>query len=311
MPRPPEPEPERKENWFFLLFLRGYHFPPGMFWSMLTLGTMTAIMCLWQYHYRYFEIKLPLTLHGLLGFVVSLLLVFRTNSAYERWWEGRRLLGQLNDNVRYLVLKVDAFVPEGDRASRNELATWLCAFVWSLKEHLRQDEPEFSSNVVPLELRAAYLESPHRPLFLLQRLNLLVARLYREKALDQSQLRIVEGASRSVSDVVGGCERIKSTPIPLAYTLHLRRIILLYVGSLPFGLIYDYHWWAIPVVMAIFYVMAGIEFIGEEIEDPFGGDANDLPVGSLMARICDNISALLAVTNPTCPAPEVAPTESR
>ncbi|MEW6283836.1 MAG: bestrophin family protein [Candidatus Eremiobacterota bacterium] len=296
MPVPPNLDPPR-HNWFLLL-LRGYRFPTGMLWSMLTLGSFSALLCFLQFRQETFTIKIPLTLHGIFGFVVSLLLVFRTNSAYERWWEGRKQLGTLNDGCRYLANRLRSYA-RLDRDQCHTLASWLCAYVWSVKEHLRGPDYEFSSTLVPLEHRARYARSLHKPLFLLNRLADFVTDVHAQGKLSEGQLRAVDDAMKAVTDVLGGTERIKTTPIPMAYTLHLRRIIMVYVATLPFGLIYDYNWWSVPIVMVVFYVMAGIEFIGEEIEEPFGRDENDLPVSQIAARISAGVAAVLEVPNPS------------
>ncbi len=291
---------ESRGNWFFLLLSKGYKFPPGMALSLVVLGAYATVLCLGDFHFNWWDIELPLTLHSLLGFVISLLLVFRTNSAYERWWEARKLLGNLNDSGRYVAIKLRALAKFG-LDERHRLAEWLCAYVWSIKEHMRDRNHEYSSTLVPPDYRVAYLHSPHKPIFLMYRLADMAKVLHDTGRLDGHELQVVETGLKPVGDLVGGLERIKNTPIPLAYTLHLRRIILLYVVTLPLGLIHDYHWWTVPIVMVTFYIMAGIEYIGEEIEEPFGRDETDLPVSQIAVRICQSISAALEVENPCQP----------
>ncbi len=289
---------ETKKTWFPLLISRAYRFPPGMSLSLLILGLYTLILCLGDFTWHLWDIQIPLTVHSLLGFVVSLLLVFRTNSAYERWWEARKLLGNLNDNSRYLAVKARSYAKLG-MDERFRLAEWMCAYVWSIKEHMRDKIHDYSAELVPVDYRTAYLKSEHKPIFLMYRLAEHFTGLCEQNRISQHGLQTLETALKPLGDLVGGCERIKNTPIPLAYTLHLRRIILLYVLSLPFGLIHDYKWWTIPVTMIVYYIMAGIEYIGEEIEEPFGRDENDLPVSHISASICVAISAALEVENPT------------
>lgn len=291
---PPE---ESRNTWFPLLLSRAYKFPPGMTFSLVAIGLWATLICLGDIKYHWWEIKLPLTIHSLLGFVVSLLLVFRTNSAYERWWEARKMIGNLNDNSRYLVVKARSYA-DLSQDERYRLAEWISAYVWSIKEHMRDRVHEFSAEIVPADHRAAYLASPHKPIFLMVCLADYFKALVDQGRIDHWELQTLETALKPMGDLVGGMERIKGTPIPLAYTLHLRRIILLYVMTLPLGLVHDYLWWTIPVVMVTFYIMAGIEYIGEEIEEPFGRDENDLPMSKLSARICASIACALEVQNP-------------
>lgn len=299
---------ETQNTWFPLLLSRAYHFPPGMTLSLIALGLWAAAVCVGDFTLEWFDLTLPLTIHSLLGFVVSLLLVFRTNSAYERWWEARKLLGALNDNSRYFVIKIYAYARLGldDRA---RLAQWVCAYVWSIKEHMRDKVHNYSAELVPCDYRAAYLQAGHKPIYLMSRLADFCKNLVDTQKITPFELITIENGLKTMGDLVGGCERIKNTPIPLAYTLHLRRIILLYVMTLPLGLVHDYQWWTIPVTLITFYIMAGIEYIGEEIEEPFGRDENDLPVSTISARICSGIASALEVENP-CEATDVAATTS-
>lgn len=299
---------ETKRTWFPLLISRTYRFPRGMSLSLLILGVYTTLLCAGDFIWHYWDIEIPLTVHSLLGFVVSLLLVFRTNSAYERWWEARKLLGNLNDNCRYLVIKARSYGKLG-LDERYRLAEWVAAYVWSIKEHMRDRIHDYSAELVPVDHRAAYSKSEHKPIFLMNRLADFFTTLTAQGRLNNHELQTIESALKPMGDLVGGCERIKGTPIPLAYTLHLRRIILLYVMTLPIGLIHDYRWWTIPVTMITFYIMAGIEYIGEEIEEPFGRDENDLPVSELSARICLSVAAALDVENP-CQSTQLNPTTS-
>jgi len=242
---------KRQLNWFLLL-TTGYHFPRGMFVSMLTLGLWGGAFWYFAEHH---EIHMPAIIHQLLAPIIGLLLVFRTNSAYERWWEARKLLGQLTNTVRFLAMKLKAYAP--DRCEPAGLL--LSEFCLSLKEHLG---PNPST----------------RPLDLLDQFSQELVKL----DISPQALRTLETGVMDLCNVQGACERIRNTPIPHAYTFHSRRLVTLYVLSLPLGIADAFHYWTVPIVMVVFYIMAGIEFIGEEIEDPFGADVNDLPVGKLV-----------------------------
>ena len=91
---------------------------------------------------------------------------------------------------------------------------------------------------------------------------------------------------------MGACERIRNTPIPFGYTIHLKRIMLIYLLTLPFGFIKTMGWYSIPFMMIVFYTMIGIELMGEEIEEPFGTDLNDLPFDDLAAKIQANVDEI-------------------
>lgn len=98
---------------------------------------------------------------------------------------------------------------------------------------------------------------------------------------------------RSFTNVVGACERIKKTPIPYSYSSFIKRIIFLYVITLPFGLIHDLKWATIPIVLFVFYAFGSLELLAEEIEDPFGTERNDLPTDELANTIRKNLKEII------------------
>lgn len=222
-------------------------------------------------------------MHTLLGFVISFLLVFRTNTAYERWWEGRKLWGALVNNSRNLAMKLAAILPADD-PSRLFFRKTIPMYALALKNHLRSEDTrlELFDDLPPGVQQKIDLEK-HIP-------NQIAALMYREtldlleeKKITGEQLLFLNLELQSFTDICGACERIKNTPIPYSYIVFIKRFILFYVGTLPFGLVFSVGYWIVPIIGFIFYVLASLELIAEEIEEPFGADENDLPLGK-MAR---------------------------
>jgi ion channel-forming bestrophin family protein len=116
--------------------------------------------------------------------------------------------------------------------------------------------------------------------------------LYKAGAITNEQMLILDKQTEVFTDIVGGCERIKKTPIPFSYRIHLKKFIFLYMLILPFGFIHDMHYWTIIVMVIIFYAFVGLEVIGEEIEDPFGRDENDLPTDQISETIRKNVKEI-------------------
>jgi putative membrane protein len=271
-----------RRNWFeFLLNGIGYQFP-GMFMSLVTIGLITALL-VYTHTILDISLKVPSTFHTVLGLVVGLLLVFRTNTAYDRWWDGRKQLGGLTNHSRSFAIRIQANIE--DPALRHELLTLISCFVYATKEHLRQQKFDYILAKLPQSLVEGFAASGHKPVFLLNRMSYLLNFAYKKHEIDGSQLLVLEGLVSEFSNCLGACERINNTPMPIGYSLHLKRILLIYLITLPTGFIADLEWWAIPVVMLIFYTMVGIELIGEEIEGPFGTDTNDLPFDVISERI--------------------------
>ena len=117
--------------------------------------------------------------------------------------------------------------------------------------------------------------------------------LYETKKISGNQLIIINSEIQSFAEVCGACERIKNTPIPYSYSSFIKKFIFVYVMTLPFGYAISLGYYVVPVVIFIFYVLASLELIAEEIEDPFGGDANDLPMGKIAENIKKHVEELL------------------
>lgn len=227
-------------------------------------------------------------MHGMLGFVISLLLVFRTNTAYDRWWEGRKLWGALVNNSRNLAIKLSVILnEEQDKIYFRKL---IPSYASILQKHL-SDEETAKMLFEGLDLEIDHHK--HRPNQVAKMLFQKIHTLHINGKISGDQLIIINNEIQSFTDICGACERIKNTPIPYSYSSFLKKFIFFYVLTLPFGYVFSLGYYVIPVVVFIFYVLASLELIAEEIEDPFGNDANDLPTLKLATNIKKHIEEIL------------------
>ena len=227
-------------------------------------------------------------MHGMLGFVISLLLVFRTNTAYDRWWEGRKLWGALVNNSRNLALKLSAILQDDvdKKFFRQMIPNYACI----LDKHLNDsDTSKQLFDDVDLEID----HHKHKPNQVAKKMFAKINDLYNEKKITGDQLIILNAELLSFTDICGACERIKNTPIPYSYSAFIKKFIFFYVMTLPFGYSFSLGYYTAPVVVFIFYVLASLELIAEEIEDPFGGDENDLPTHKIAENIKKHVEELL------------------
>jgi ion channel-forming bestrophin family protein len=234
-------------------------------------------------------------MHTLLGFAISMLLVFRTNTAYDRWWEGRKLWGAFVNNSRNLALKMAAMLPEKDKENRLFFKKTIPAFAYALHTHLLAEKTRielFDHADSPTALKQID-SSKHVPNQIAAVIFNHVNLLYQQQKITGNQFIIINAELQSFTDISGACERIKNTPIPFSYSIFLKKFIFFYVMSLPFGFAFNLGYIAIPVVAFIFYVLTSLELIAEEIEDPFGGDANDVPTKKIAENIHRNVTELL------------------
>lgn len=269
--------------------------------TLVRLAPLLIVIFLYTLGIAYFELEylnlgeqswvknVPI-MHGLLSFVISLLLVFRTNTAYDRWWEGRKHWGALVNNSRNLAIKLNAMLPENDENNRAFFREVIPNYAFALKDHLQsektrmsldsEDHPEFdfidTEKHFPNQVASAIIRKTEQ--------------LYKDEIISGDQFIILNNEISSFTDICGACERIKNTPIPFSYSAFIKKFIVLYVLSLPLGYVFSLGYYAAPIVTFVFYVLASLELIAEEIEEPFGTDPNDLP----MQKIAENIKLHVA-----------------
>ena len=234
-------------------------------------------------------------MHSLLGFAISMLLVFRTNSAYDRWWEGRKLWGALVNNARNLAVKLEVMLPAEDKQNRVFFSRLIALFPHQLRVHLQQ--PGLSTLLANVEDLLPHEQGidpkRHIPVQITRLLMGRVQLLVKQGTLSGDQLIVLNAELQSLLDICGACERIKNTPIPYSYSTFIKKFIAVYVLTLPFGFVFTLGYLAIPVVMFISYVLTSLELIAEEIEDPFGTDSNDLPMEKIAQNIERNVYEIL------------------
>ena len=233
--------------------------------------------------------------------VLGLLLVFRTNSAYDRFWEGRKAWGMITASIRslgHLIWVAIAEVEPKDREHKISALRLLVACAIAIKLQLRQQP--VNSELEPLMTQEQFLilqAAKTTPLQLAVWIGEYMQKQYDRKLLSVNQLTAMNGLVNELLGSLTTCERILSTPIPLAYAIYLKRLLLIYCISLPFQVVSTLHWWTTPIVILLTFVLLGVEEIGTEIENPFGEDASDLPLDEICAKILTNIEDLIKVNS--------------
>ncbi len=260
--------------------------------TMLAIGAYAAIIGYLEVEYWKISeksfVKNITIMHGMLGFVISLLLVFRTNTAYDRWWEGRKLWGALVNNSRNLAIKLSVMLH--DEKDRQYFRKMIPSYASILHKHLNDSD---TGKVLFDNLDLAIDHHKHKPNQVAQMMFHKINDLYDSKKITGDQLIILNGELQSFSEICGACERIKNTPIPYSYSAFIKKFIFFYVMTLPFGYAFNLGYYVGPVVVFIFYVLASLELIAEEIEDPFGSDENDLPTQKIAANIKKHVEELI------------------
>ena len=260
-----------------------------------------VLMAVYSYGIQYLEIEyLHLTakskisnvglIHSLLGFVLSLLLVFRTNTAYDRWWEGRKLWGKLVNDTRNFAVKINIILAD-DRKSADQISRYLKYFPHFLAKHLSQESTRLALDEDYSEIEKSLKH--HGPSDLIILLTHKLYQLKKEGKISDVELLYVDTQLTGFLDVCGGCERIKNTPIPYSYSSFIKKFIILCVLALPIAYVINLGFFMIPLTVFVYYVLMSLELIAEEIEDPFNNDENDIPMETIAQNIEKNVHQIM------------------
>lgn len=248
----------------------------------------------WNLSVNGFLRNLPV-MHTLLGFAISMLLVFRTNTAYDRWWEGRKHWGSLVNSSRNFAMKLDTLLSREDLLRRNFFRKMIPAYAHALHNHLHKEKTrvELFEAEENRHLFGQIDQARHVPNQIALMMYRHVHEMYQDGSISGEQLLFLNAEMQSFTDICGACERIKNTPIPFSYSVFIKKFIFFYIMTLPFGYVFQLGYYIIPVVAFIFYVLASLELIAEEIEDPFSGDPNDIPTALLAQNIQRHVAELI------------------
>lgn len=284
-----------KRNWFRIASQFSCSVIPAIL-PRTIICSLFALLVSILYHYQ-LDVSLPTLSTVVPSVVLGLLLVFRTNTAYERFWEGRILWGSLVNTVRNLSRTIWVSVEENQREDRNQkVATLrlLVAFAVATKLHLRSESPNQElQKLMPNKWYEVLQTMQNPPLEIAFWIGDYLQQQYERQCINSYQLINMFKLLDTMVDVLGGCERILKTPIPLAYSIHLKQLLLLYCLTLPFQVVSELEWATVLIVGLISFAVFGIEEIGIEIENPFGYDLNDLPLDSICETMETNIENLI------------------
>jgi ion channel-forming bestrophin family protein len=240
-----------------------------------------AILAVWKEHTRFATFAdFPSAIHAALTIVLGWLLVFRTNAAYNRWWEARTLWGSLVNASRNLSCKLFQLVELPDE-SRRKMEKLIIAFPKALRDHLRKQPCDPAIG----EFLECGKEELHIPAAIVTRLYAELGRLKNQKFIDGNELRLIDLELRVMLDVCGACERILNTRIVRSYRTFARQCIALDLATFPWGIVEDFGGWTIPLTTITAYFLFGMETVAEHIEEPFGFDEDDLNLDA----ICEGI----------------------
>jgi putative membrane protein len=232
-----------------------------------------------------------MAVYSLIGFVISLLLVFRTNTAYDRWWEGRKKWGEMVNDSRNLAVKISTF--QFNKEENDFFRRMISNFTYATKEHLRRninlDELQLTD-----EERKGLEKKKHVPVEIIHLMFQKMNQLKEGGKLSEMEYLAINENLDSLIDSLGACERILNTPIPFSYSLFLKKFIFIYTMTIPLAFVTTFGYFSAFIATFIFYILVSMEVLAEEIEDPFGDDDNDLPTDQLCETIRGNVDEVFS-----------------
>ncbi|MEM7297495.1 MAG: bestrophin family ion channel [Bacteroidota bacterium] len=278
------------KSWFSLIFdVYSRYVIRALFPLILFAGVLTSVLCFLFIDVLQITIEDTKAFHSILGVILGLFLVLRTNTAYDRWWEGRKLWGKLVNDCRQLSIKITTFLPEDAEDDRIFFKKMISNVTFAMKNHLRDSNMVGEMDFYDERSKERIIKSKHRPNIINKIMMERVVDLHKKGVLDGDKLFILDKEIKGFTDIIGACERIKSTPIPYSYSMFIKKFLFIYCITLPMTFIGEFGYWSIILVVVAFYFLMSVELISEEIEDPFGKDINDLPLDELCVKIKKNI----------------------
>lgn len=290
----------KKEHWFKMLFVWNGSVLPALLPRLILLFLLSITVV--YLHGTIFSFKVPLNPAPLtlFGFVLALFLGFRNNVSFDRFWEGRKLWGALLNDTRSLARQATTLIDEApNKQSTLNFVQLLISFTYALKHQLRDtDALEDLKGRLSDEQFKIIEPARFKPVMLIKLMAEWIREAKANKKIDSiQQIRFDENLDK-LAEIVGGCERIKSTPLPYSYRVLLHRTVYLYCLLLPFGLVDSLQWLTPFIVVFIAYTFVAFEAIADEIEQPFGTEANDLALNAMCLTIESTLLELVGEESP-------------
>lgn len=272
--------------------------------AVMLMGALTTIFCFVVLHFGLMEhVSTNTGVYSLLGVALSIVLVYRTNTAYDRWWEGRKQWGALVNTCRDLAITVHGTFPKEDEESRKFYAKHIANFCIAMREHLRAGAKVEDLILMQPEEITVYKSKNHIPNYIVSLMFDRMQEAFKKGDITPEDILNLKPPIARLLDILGACERIRKTPIPFSYAVYIKLFIMLYGAFLPFGLVEDFGYFTVPIVMIVFFAFIGLEMMAAEIEDPFGLDCNDLPTGDIAHNIKNNVYEILEARKPVAEEP--------
>ncbi|ANI90096.1 hypothetical protein A9P82_12870 [Arachidicoccus ginsenosidimutans] len=284
-----------KPSWFRMLFVWRGSVLPKLLPRLLGLFVFTSVVVYFRNDLDRYHGELSTNIYTLFGIALAIFLGFRNTVSYDRFWEGRKLWGALLNDTRSLAQQVHNFIPNDEIHTKEKIAfiRQMAAMTYALNHQLRNTEamPDMYK-MLPSELAEKLEGAEYKPVILMRELGTQINQWRERGTIDTILQAAMDSNLGKFSDIIGGCERIASTPIPFSYEVLLHRTVYIYCFLLPLGFANSLGWYAPFIITFIAYTFTALEAIADELEDPFGNMQNDLALDAMSANIERSIAEI-------------------
>jgi putative membrane protein len=268
--------------------------PPQVHVRVAAFVAFSAVVCAVELNQNMPTVGIEAGPYEFAGAVLGLLLVLRTNAGYDRWWEGRRLWGGIVNQCRDLAIGALAYGPP-DPHWRSAIVRWTAAFAHVARRSLRGERtlPEVAVLLGDDQARRV-AGAEHMPSFVLREIADRLRQARDRQGMDPFAFLQADRARATLTDHLGGCERILNAPLPRVYSVQICRFIALYLATLPFPLATNVGWYTPLIMLLVTYPVLLLDEIGFELQNPFSTRRmGHLPLDELTAKIEANLLAML------------------
>ena len=235
--------------------------------------------------------SLPISPFEYAGVIMGLILVFRVNAGYDRWWEGRKLWGTVVNCSRNLAIVIISYVEPSNKSERDKILGLIAAMPYLMKNNLRgTTSTEEVKHLLCDETYAELHQWQHKPNLISLKLALMLSQMLKSDNLNQFSFLKAEELREIIVDCQGACERILKTPMPFVMAIKSRRFILLFLIILPLALV-NYSVYINPIIVALVgYALFSLDQIGVELQNPFSiENLSHLPLNDICRTIEHNV----------------------
>ena len=285
---------KKKTNWFRMLFEWNGSVLPQLLPRLFILFIYSLLVVYFREDLLSYNIYINPAIFTLFGIALAIFLGFRNTVSYDRFWEGRKLWGALLNDTRSLARQAHTLVEGSDyNKERTHFINLLTALVHALKHQLRQTEADGDlERLLPDSADDKFKTFVFKPIMILKELGVWINKAKLSGRIDSITQANFDLNLNKISDIIGGCERIATTPIPYTYSILLHRTVYIYCFLLPFGFVESTVWITPFVIVFIAYTFVALEAIADELEDPFGIQPNDLALEAMSEMIENTLAEI-------------------